>query len=82
MQEHDAANEVEPEKHGQAEGHVDGHPLGSDDAAVVGQLRRPQEVVLAGYWVHGADDELEADLAHALPRHGDPPIVRAIVDQE
>jgi hypothetical protein len=38
--------------------------------------------MLAGNGVNGADEQLKTDLAHPLPRHGDPPIVRTVVNQE
>lgn len=82
VQKHDSTDEVESEEHGQAQGYIHGDPLGTDDAAVIGQLGRPQKVVLAWDGMNGADDQFETDLAHPLPRHGDPPIVRAVVNQE
>lgn len=82
MKKHDSTDEVESEEHWQTQGHVDGHPFGTDDAAVVGQLGRPQKVMFTRNGVDSADEQLKADLAHPLPRHGDAPIVRAVVDQE
>ncbi len=82
VKEHYSADEVESEEHGQAECDVNGYPFRADDAAMIGQFGRPKEVVLARDRMHGADEQLEADLAHPLPRHGDPPIVRAVVNQE
>ena len=82
VQEHHPAYEVETQEHGQTERHVDRHPLGADGTAVVSQFRRPQEVVFARDRMHGTDDQFEGDLAHSLPRHGYPPIVCAVVDQE
>ena len=82
VQQHDAAYEVETQEHGQTQRHVHRYPLGADDTAVVGQFRRPQEVVLARDRVHGADGQFERDLANSLPRHGYPPVVCAVVDQE
>lgn len=56
--------------------------LGAHDAALVGQLRGPQEVVLAGDRVDGAHNQLDADLRDSLPGHGYSPVVGAIVYHE
>ena len=32
--------------------------------------------------MNGANGQFEADLAYPLPRHGDPPVIGAVVDQE
>lgn len=82
VQQHDAADEVETEEHGQGEGHVVRHPLGPDLATLVGQLRGPQEVVLARDGVDGTDDQLHGYLSYPLPRHRYPPVVRAVVDHK
>lgn len=82
VKKHDSADEVEPQEHGQTKCDINGHPFRSDDAAVVGQFGRPQKVMFTRNGMDGTDEQLEADLAHPLPRHGDPPIVRAIVNQE
>lgn len=82
MQQHDSADEVEAEEHGQGQGDVVRHPFRADVAALVGQFRGPQEVVLARDRVHRADAELQPDLGDPLPRHSDPPVVGAVVDHE
>ena len=40
------------------------------------------KVILAWYRMNGANGQFEADLTYPLPRHGDPPVVGAVVDQE
>lgn len=82
MQQHDPTDEVEPEEHGQREGDVVGHPTGAELAALVHELGRPEEVVLAGDRVDRADRQLDGDLEIALPGHGDAPVVRAVIDHE
>jgi hypothetical protein len=46
------------------------------------KFSRPEKVMLSWYRVDGANGQFEADLAYPLPRHGDPPVVGAVVDQE
>ena len=82
MKEHNPADEVESQKHGQAEGDIDGNPFGTNDTAMIGEFSRPEKVMFAWYRVDGANGQFEADLAYPLPRHGDPPVVGAVVDQE
>ena len=82
VQEHHSANEVEAQEHGQTESHVDRHPFGTDDSAVIGQFGSPKEVMFARNRMDGADDQFECDLTDPLPGHRNPPIVGAIVDQE
>ena len=79
---HPPAYQVQPEEHGQRQRDVHRDPLRPDLAPVVGQLGRPQEVVPAGDGVHGADEDLDANLHDPLPRHGDAPVVGAVVDHE
>ena len=82
MKQHHSTNEVEPQEHGQAQGHVHGHPLGPYLPPVVGQLGGPEEVEPAGDGVDGTDEELHAYLHHPLPRHGYPPVISTIIDHE
>ena len=74
-------DEVEPEEHGQRQQQVDGHLLGAHGAAAR-LARRPREVERPGDRVDGADGQLDAQLDAALSRHGDPPVVDAVVDGE
>ena len=82
VKKHDPADEVEPEEHGQGQGHIVRHPRRADITAFICQLRGPQEVILAWNWVHRADAQFESNLRHPLPRHSDPPIISAVVDHE
>ena len=49
---------------------------------MIGQLGGPEEVVSPGDWMDGTDQDLDPDLHHALPRHGDSPIIGTIVYHE
>lgn len=82
VKQHNSADEVEAQEHGQGECHVVGHPFRTYITALVGQLRSPQEIILARNRVHGTNTQLQADLTNPLPRHGDSPVVRAVVDHE
>ena len=82
MEQHHPADEVESKEHWQGEGDVVGHPLRADVAALVSELRRPEEVVLARYRMDRAYRQLQYYLRHALPRHRDTPVVRAVIDHE
>lgn len=49
------------------------------NASLVGQFSGPCEGVLAWDGVDCADSQLERNLGYALPRHGYPPVVGAVV---
>lgn len=49
---------------------------------MVGQLGRPQEVVVARDGVDRADEHLHTNLGDTLPGHGNTPIVCAIINHE
>jgi len=49
---------------------------------LVGQLGFPLEVIFAGNRMDRADHQLHRDGGNPLPRHRDPPVVRAIVNHE
>ena len=49
---------------------------------MIGQLGGPEEVVPPRDGMDGTDQDLDPDLHHALPGHGDPPIVGTIVYHE
>lgn len=82
VQQHHPADEVQPEEHGQRQWHVVRHPPRFQFSVLVGQFGLPLEVVLARYRVDGADHQLHRDGGNPLPRHRDPPVVRAVVDHE
>jgi hypothetical protein len=46
------------------------------------QFGRPVKVVLPGNWVNGANGQLKGNLYYSLPRHGNSPVVGAIVYHE
>ena len=82
VEEHHPADEVEPEEHREGEGDVVGHLLHPDVPSFVCQFRRPNETVLPGDRVNGADHKLDWNLRYSLPRHRYPPVVRTVVDHE
>ena len=49
---------------------------------MIGQFGRPKKIMFAWYGMNSTNGQFEADLAHSLPRHGDPPVIGAVVDQE
>lgn len=82
VQQHDPADEVQPEEHGQRQRHVVRHPPRLQFPVFVRQLGLPLEVVLARDRVDRADHQLHRDRGDPLPRHCDSPVVRAVVDHE
>lgn len=81
MQQHDASNEVQTEKHGN----------GQDDIHISVRLGRcvgkgepccPREGVVARDGVYGAHQDLQTDEEDALVGHGYPPVVCSVVHHE
>lgn len=81
VQQHDSADQVESQEHGDGEDDV--HvSVGHRGRVGEGEPRRPGEDVLARDWMNGTHQQLQHDEEDALIRHGYPPIVCAIVDHE
>ena len=76
-----AADEVEPEEHRQREDEVERDASGRV-GVTVGVLEPPGEVECSGDRVDEADDQLDDDKHDAARRHGDAPVVDAVVDHE
>ncbi len=49
---------------------------------MIGEFSGPDEVVLARHGMNSTDGELETNLGHPLPRHGNPPVVRTVVNHK
>lgn len=81
MQQHDSGDEVEAQEHGHAEHHVQ-VGLGLRRRVGEGQPRPPLELKVPGDGVHGRHQQLQGDQQHPLHRHGDAPVVGAVVDDE
>lgn len=82
VEEHHPADEVESEEHREGESNIVRHPLPPHLASFVGQLGRPEEVVLPGYGVDRADGQLRSDLGYPLPGHRYPPVVCTVIDHK
>ena len=76
-----AADEVEPEEHRQREDEVERDASGRG-GVTVGVLEPPGEVECSGDRVDETDDQLDDDEHDAARRHGDAPVVDAVVDHE
>ena len=81
VQEHRAEYPVEASEHGQREPQVEGH-LGAMILGRVGRPRYPYVGEVARYRMHHAYEHLDEYLRHALPVHGDAPVLDAVVDYE
>lgn len=81
VEQHDPADQVESQEHGDGEDDVHVR-VGHGRRVGEGQARRPREDVLAGDGVDGTHQELQHDEEDPLVRHGYPPVVRAVVDHK
>lgn len=81
MKEHDPANQVEAEEHGDGKDYV---YIGVGHGGHVGESQpgRPCEHILARDWVNGTHQQLQDNEEDALIRHGYPPVIRPIVHHE
>jgi hypothetical protein len=67
---HGSADKVKSEEHGQTESDVNG------------VISLPEKVWFARNWMNGANEQLKTHLNYPLPRHGDPPIIHAVLYQK
>ncbi len=81
MQEHDPANQIQPQKHGDGENDVHiciRHRRGVGE----GQAGGPSEDVLTWNGVDGTHQQLQNDEQDTLVGHGYPPVVCSIINHK
>lgn len=81
MKEHDPANQVEAEEHGDRKNDVY-VSVGHRGHVGESQPGRPREHILAWYRVNGTHQQLQDNKEDALICHGYPPVIRPIVHHE
>lgn len=81
VQKHDSGDEVEAQEHGHAQHHVQ-VGLGLRRRVREGQPRPPLKLKVPGHRMHCRHQQLQSDEQNPLHRHGDAPVVRAVVDDK